>query len=224
MRQSAAHLDADFRPQPWRQLIRVLRQAGHHVAAREVAVALEAHWLRIGRVGAGAPRGMRWLARGAHRLFGVLAGYGYRPQRLLAALAVIWLASGALYWTAAEYGAIAPSDPAVYNDPRYADCRGNVASADGASWTRCPSLPVEHSAFRPFAYSLEMLLPFVDLRQRNQWTTIDSHRDDSRRDIASAASSWGVASRVLSWYETFVGWLAIALFALLALRLVERER
>ncbi len=224
MRQSAAHLGADFRAQPWRQLIRVLRQSGHHVAAREVAVALEAHWLRIGRVGAGAPRGLRWLARGTHRLFGALVGYGYRPQRLVAAMAVLWLASGALYWAAAEYGAIAPSNPAVYNDPRYADCRGDVVSADGANWTRCPALPVEHSAFRPFAYSLEMLLPFVDLRQRNQWTTIDIHRTDVRRDTPSAASNWGVASRVLSWYEMFVGWLALALFALLALRLFERDR
>jgi hypothetical protein len=224
MRQGTAHLDADFRQQPWRQLIRVLRQAGHHVAAREVAVALEAHWLRIGRVGVGVPRGMRWLARGAHRLFGALVGYGYRPQRLVAAMAVLWLASGTLYWAAAEYGAIAPSNPAVYNDPRYADCRGNVASADGANWMRCAVLPVEHSAFRPFAYSLEMLLPFVDLRQRNQWTTIDTHRAEVRRDTASAASSWGVASRVVSWYEMFVGWLALALFALLALRLFERDR
>ncbi len=224
MRQNAAHLDTDFRPQPWRQLIRVLRQSGNHVAAREVAVARETHWLRIGRVGASTPRGLRWLARGAHRLFGALAGYGYRPQRLVAAMAVIWLASGVLYWAAAEYGAIAPSDPAVYNDPRYADCRGGAASADGANWTRCPALPVEHSAFRPFAYSLEMLLPFIDLRQRNQWTTIDNHRADMRRDTASVASSWGVASRFLSWYEMLVGWLALALLAWPALRLVERDR
>jgi hypothetical protein len=224
MRQSAEHLDAEFRPQPWRQLIRVLRQSGHHAAAGEVAVALEAHWLRIGRVGASAPRGMRWLARGTHRLFGALLGYGYRPLRLVAAMAVLWLASGALYWAAAGYGAIAPSNPTVYNDPRYADCRGNGLAAGGANWTRCPALPPEHPAFRPFAYSLEMLLPFVDLRQRNQWTTIDSHRDDARRDAASTASSWGFASRVLSWYEMFVGWLAIALFALLALRLFERDR
>ena len=224
MRQSSAHLNKDFRPQPWRQLIRVLRQAGHHVAAREVAVALEAHWLRIGRVGAGAPRGMRWLARGGHRLFGALVGYGYRPLRLVGAMAVLWFASGALYWAAAEYGAIAPSDPAVYNDPRYADCRGRTASVERGNWTRCPALPVEHAAFRPFAYSLEMLLPFIDLRQRNQWTTIENHPDETRRETASAASNWGIATRVLSWYEMFVGWVALALFALLALRLFERDR
>jgi hypothetical protein len=224
MRQSAEHLGVDFRPQPWRQLIKVLRQAGHHVAAREAAVALEAHWLRIGRVGAGAPRGLRWLARTAHRLFGALVGYGYRPQRLIAAMAVLWLASGALYWVAAEYGAIAPSNPAVYNDPRYANCRGDGAAAEQASWMRCAALPVEQTAFRPFAYSLEMLLPFVDLRQRNQWTAIDDHRADARHDARSTASRWGVASRVLSWYETFVGWLALALLALLALRMFDRDR
>jgi hypothetical protein len=223
MRQNATHLKQDFRLQPWRQVIKVLRQAGRHDAAREVAVALESHWLRIGRVGSGAPRGLRWLARGAHRAFGALVGYGYRPLRLVAAMAVLWLASGTLYWAAAENGAIAPSNPAVYNDPRYADCRGNVESTDRVNWTRCPALPAEHPAFRPFAYSLEMLLPFIDLRQRNQWAAIDSHRDDAQREPPSAASTWGVATRVLSWYEMLFGWVALALFVLLALRLFERE-
>jgi len=224
MRQSAAHLSRDFRPQPWRQLIRVLRQSGHHAAASEVAVALEAHWARIGRVGAGAPRGLRWLAQASHRVFGALVGYGHRPLRLVGAMAALWLFSGALYWAAAEYGAIAPSNPLVYNDPRYADCRAKTASADGANWTRCAALPAEHPAFRPFAYSLEMLLPFIDLRQRNQWTAIDSHRDFTQPEAWSAASTWGLATRVMSWYEMLAGWLALALLALLALRLFERER
>jgi hypothetical protein len=224
MLQNAVHLRHDFRPQPWQQLVKVLRQLGRHDAAREVAVAREAHWLRIGRVGAGAPRGLRWLARGAHRAFGALMGYGYRPLRLVAVMAGLWFASGALYWAAAENGAIAPSNPAVYNDPRYADCRGNAVSAERANWTRCPALPAEHPAFRPFAYSLEMLLPFIDLRQRNQWAAIDSHRDETRREASSAANTWGVATRVLSWYEMLVGWVALALFAMLALRLFERDR
>jgi hypothetical protein len=223
MQQNGAHLDRDFRPRPWRQVIKVLRQAGRQDAAREVAVALEAHRLRIGRVGADAPRGQRWLARGTHRLFGALVGYGYRPLRLVAAMAVLWLSSGALYWAAAENGAIVPSNPAVYNDPRYADCRGKAGSLEPSNWTQCQALAVEHPAFRPFAFSLELLLPFIDLRQRTQWTAVESHRGGMRREVLSAASTWGLATRVLSWYQMLAGWLAIALLALLAMRMFERD-
>ncbi len=148
---------------------------GRPDAAREVAVARESHWRRIGRVGAGLPRPLRWLARWGHGLLGAVAGYGYRPMRLVTALAVMWLACGGLYWAAAENGAIAPSNPAVYNDPRLARCRASVLSAEPVNWTRCPELPPEHSAFSPFAYSLDLLLPFIDLRQRGQWTALDSH-------------------------------------------------
>lgn len=223
MQQNAAHLNQDFRPQPWRQLVKVLRRSGRHAAAGEIAIALESHWLRIGRVGAGVPRSLRWLARGAHRLFGALAGYGHRPLRLITVMVALWFGSGALYWAAAENGAFAPSNPAVYNDPRYADCRDKAESAEQVNWTQCPALAVEHPAFRPFAYSLELLLPFIDPRQRNQWAAIDSHRDATRQQTWSAASSWGLATRVLSWYEMLVGWLAIALFALLVVRGFERD-
>ncbi len=220
-RQLPAHLDKDYRDQPWRQLIRVLRRAGRHDAAREVAVARESHTRHIGRVGAGAPRSLRWLARAGHSLLGVLAGYGYRPLRVVAGLVVMWLACGALYWAAAENGAIAPAHPAVYNDPKLARCRAAAPAVEPVNWTRCPEMPPEHPAFRPFAYSLDLLLPFVDLRQREVWTSLDSHRR-SGRPGESTAEQWGVASRVAGWYEGLIGWLALALLGWWVLRRLER--
>ncbi len=223
MQQNATHLSQDFRPQPWRQLVKVLRRSERHAAAREVAIELESQRLRIGRVGTGVPRSLRWLARGMHRLFGALVGYGHRPLRLVTVMFALWVGGGALYWAAAEHGAFAPSNPAVYNDPRYADCRGAAASVESSNWTRCPALAIEHPAFRPFVYSLELLLPFVDLRQRSQWDAIDSQRDATRAKAGSATSGWRVATRVLSWYQLLVGWLAITLLAWLALRGSERN-
>jgi len=222
MRQDPLHLHRDFKAQPWRQLIKVLRQMRRADAAREVAVARESHWRRIGRVGAGLPRSLRWLARWGHGLLGAVAGYGYRPMRLVTALAVMWLACGGLYWAAAENGAIAPSNPAVYNDPRLARCRASAPSVEPVNWTRCPELPPEHSAFSPFAYSLDLLLPFIDLRQRGQWTALDSH--GARQPSSAAADTWGVATRVLAWYESLVGWLALGLLGWWAVRRFERDR
>lgn len=220
-RQRPAHLGrSDFRPQPWSQLIAVLRRTGRHAAAREVAVAREAQVRRAGRVGAGLPRPLPALACGAHQLLGAIAGYGYRPLRVIGALVVLWLACGALYWVAAENGAIAPADPAIYNDPRLAHCRATGGrGGEPPNWTHCPELPAEHPAFRPFAYSLDLLLPFVDLRQRSRWTPLEAHGADAAPE---AAGGWGVATRVAARYQSVLGWIALALLGWWGVRRLER--
>ncbi|MFO1220115.1 MAG: polymer-forming cytoskeletal protein [Burkholderiaceae bacterium] len=213
-RQQTAHLGRDFRPQPWQQAIEALRGGSQEHAARDVAIARERHLRQVGRVGMGLPRPLRALARAGHLLVDGLMGFGHKPLRLVAALALLWLACGLVYWAAAENGAIAPLNPAVYNDPRLAACR--TGDAAGASWTHCPQLPPEHPAFRPFAYSLDVLLPFANLQQRQTWTSLDSHGADASR--AAASQAWGVASRWLAWYQGLFGWLAIALLGWWALR------
>jgi hypothetical protein len=222
--QEPAHLGKDFRPQPWRQLIGVLRRMQRSDVAREVAVEREAHLRRIGLVGIGMPRALRWLPRLGHRLLGALLGYGHRPARLAAALVVLWLACGALYWAAAENGAIAPTNPAIFNDPRVATCRDGGGAAGTINWTRCPELPAEYPAFQPFAYSLDLLLPFVDLRQSEQWAAVSAPSRPARAGESSVISTWGVATRVLGWYEVLFGWVALLLFAALLTGAFERDR
>ena len=103
-RQEPAHLHAQLRVQPWRRLIRVLRRMGQEHRAASIAMRRE-RWLgRIGVIGAWAPPGMRWLPRLGHRLHGLLAGYGYRPGRLLAWMVGVWLACSLAYWATAPEG------------------------------------------------------------------------------------------------------------------------
>jgi hypothetical protein len=104
-RQERAHLHQQFRPQPWRRAIRVLRNMGHEHAAASVALARETALRRAGVVGAWAPMALRWAPRAAHRLLGALAGHGYRPGWLAPWLAGVWLLCGALYSAAAGQGA-----------------------------------------------------------------------------------------------------------------------
>jgi hypothetical protein len=99
-RQDPAHLRAQFRVQPWRRLIRVLRRMGHDRHAGSIALQREQRLRQAGRVGAWAPAGLRWLPRCGHWLLGVLAGYGHRPERLLVWAAGVWLACAAVYWAA----------------------------------------------------------------------------------------------------------------------------
>lgn len=95
-RQRPAHLAADFRAQPWRRLVRVLRKMGHEGRAAHVALRRE-RWLRqSGRVGEWAPRGLRWLPAAVHMAHGLLAGHGYRPWRLVGWSAGVWAAGATL--------------------------------------------------------------------------------------------------------------------------------
>jgi hypothetical protein len=222
--QERAHLRKDFRPQPWRQLITVLSSMGHHDDARVIAVKREAHLRRVGRLGTGMPRGLRWLPSLGHRLYGLFAGYGYRPWRLVASMVMLWLVCSAVYWAAAERGVMAPTDPLVFNDPRYAHCRPDAASTRYArigevavrNWTRCAELPAEFPPFRPFAYSLDLLLPLVDLRQDQQWAALSGTRAGAG-SAGSPAIDWGVVTHMLSWFEIVFGWAAtLTLLALVA--------
>lgn len=222
--QEPTHLRRDFRPQPWRQLIDVLRRMGRRDLANEVAMEREAHLRRVGVVGAGVPRLWRWLPRMGHRMFGAVLGYGYRPLRLGAAALVLWLGCGALYWAAAENGAIAPTNLALFNDPRLASCRAGNASGDAVNWTRCPDLPPEYAAFQPFAYSLDLLLPFGNLQQRQQWGVTPDASRATRPGETPGLNSWGLATRVLGWYQVLFGWVALLLLGAVLTGAGKRDR
>jgi hypothetical protein len=178
-RQEPAHLAAQFRVQPWRRLIRVLRRMGHEHHAGSIALRRE-HWLRrIGWVGSWAPPALRWLPRAGHGLLGLLAGHGYRPGRLIGWLVAVWLLCGGVYWAAAEQG------PA-------------------ASTTL-----LAEQGFSPFAYSLDRLLPLLDLGQAGSWT---------------ATAAWTQAMRWLGQAEAAFGWLAMLLLVASLAGWVDRDR
>jgi hypothetical protein len=207
-RQEPAHLADDFRNHPWRRLIGVLRGMGHAGGATQVAMRREAVLRRIGRIGESMPRPWRWLARGVHSGFGLLAGYGHRPQRLVGWAVAVWLACAAVFWFAAEEGVMAPADPAVFGDPRLATCRTRTAN-----WTECAALPREHPRFHALAYSADLLLPFANLQQSAAWHPAVT--------APPAGTPWAVGLddgvRALAWFETLFGWLAgLTLIASLA--------
>ncbi len=198
LRQRAAHLATDFRPEPWRQLVGVLRHMGHDASARAVALGHERQLRKIGAIGRGAPRGLRWLVRLGHAAFGLVAGYGQRPLRLLASALAVWLLCGAAYWGAA--GGFAPSAALLVAAPRLAACRPD-----------CPGLPATLPAFQPLVYSLDLLLPLVDLQQQRHWAP-------ARGAVAPAleAAIGTPPLRLLGWVEAACGW-ALALAALVCL-------
>lgn len=145
--QIPAHLGVEFRPQPWEQVIAVLRAMGHPNEARSVAVSMQDQLRTSGRV----LRGTRLL----HAFYGLAVGYGYRPLRLLVSAAVIWLACGAAYWAA--------TNPALLG-------RRDHLLAPAKQEAGAP--PPDYRTFVPLVYSADVLLPVVDLGYQQAWRPV----------------------------------------------------
>ena len=77
-----------FSPQPYDQLAKVLREAGHEEDAKEILIAKNEDYART----------LSWRRRAGYWIFGVTTGYGHRPWRALwiglAIVALGWLLFG----------------------------------------------------------------------------------------------------------------------------------
>ena len=228
----------DFRPQPWQQLIKVLRTMGHMEDARQVAIAREEHLRTIGKIGetpAAWPPWKKWiyrpLSRGLHRAFGFLIGYGYRPLRMVLLMVLVWLTCGAFYWYAATEGVMAPSNPLVFDHPRYEHCRPDYipglglapARPKAGNWYVCPELSGEYTTFSPLVYSLDLILPLVDLQQDRDWAPIiPTPKEKWHAELGHLTlNHW---TRFAVWFEILFGWIASLLLVAVLSGLTNRDR
>ncbi|MGO9475030.1 MAG: hypothetical protein ACLPWS_16765 [Rhodomicrobium sp.] len=213
-RQPKAHLGRDFKPQPFEQLIKVLKSMGHPEEARRLAISRQGFltWRRITRWRCGPVSAIRalgallWAIAG-----GLLIGYGYRPQRVLFIMAAVGIACGAYFKVAEEHGVFAPRDSQVFLHESLSDCRGN--------WTKCaiklPGKFDEYPAFNPWVYSFNVLLPVVDLQQERSWVPMQKEVRFELGGQPLTVPPWGTNAAVLA--ELVFGWvgslLAIAAFS-----------
>lgn len=228
----------DFRPQPWQQLIHVLRAMGHMEDARQVAIAREEHLRTIGKIGetpAAWPTWKKWiyrpLSRGLHWAFGFLIGYGYRPLRMVLLMALVWLTCGAFYWYAATEGVMAPGNPLVFDHPRYEHCRPDYipglgqapARPKAGNWYVCPELSGEYTTFSPLVYSLDLILPLVDLQQDRDWAPIiPTPKEKWHEELGHLTlNHW---TRFAVWFEILFGWVASLLLVAVLSGLTNRDR
>lgn len=139
-----------FRPQPWDQAIRVLREMGHAADARRVAIEKARSWAEVQQPVArrGHVRFQRGLRALGYRVFGRLTGYGYEPERLFLPVVLLWLVCAAIYFLAAR-----PCGGA--------GCEPLLALAK-------PEAGAPAKALDPFFFSADVLLP-VSLDYSAQW-------------------------------------------------------
>lgn len=211
--QRADQLDnRDFKPQPWEQLIKVLREMGHSGEAAEVAIAKQDAMRSAGRIEGPLRRPLHWL-------YGALAGYGYRPLRAFIAMFCLFLASAFFFQIGADYGYMGPSTPLLNN----ADVSSEVAATCGHAreagkklWTVCSAMPPEYTTFQPLLYSLDLILPLVDLQQEADWAPIvQSAQGDTL--------GYGTFLRWLMWFEILFGWTASLMLVAILGRLVDKD-
>ena len=236
-RQQDRFLNEDFAPQPWEQLIKVLREMGHERDADEVAIAKQ-HALRAAKkIGTRAARtdfrygwqcwfDDRWndlsndFAKGAHYAYGWLAGFGYRPTRIILWAVALWLVSALAFSTAADNGLMAPSNPVLHAHEAGANVDVTACGANGdveppQYWVRCAGMPAEYTTFSPLGYAADMILPLVNLQQDTEWGPVVSN--------AKGPLYWGVVTRWLGWFDILFGWLASLMFVAIVSRLVEKD-
>lgn len=184
-RQTPRRWGDDFWPQPYEQLASVFREMGHGEDSSAVLVVKERLQRRARRARTENPlwRAALFVADG---ILGITVGYGRRPLFALLWLVFFWLLGVAIFGHAESRGAIMPNSPVVLRAPEWTLCgieqseqRSLVASgasqglaAPGQNQLACFRQRWEASsfpAFSPWMYSLDTLLPVLDMGQRSFW-------------------------------------------------------
>lgn len=142
-----------FRPQPYEQLIAVLRRMGHEHQVAKVAIAKQKDLRKRGHLG---PLG--WIRSW---FLCLLVGYGYKPLRAFGWLALLVLIGTCVFTRAHSANVLVPSDKEAYE-------------SDQA--VKAP-LPHYYPQFNAFVYSLDVIFPF-DLGEKSHWRLIEKQSCD----------------------------------------------
>ncbi|HRE42899.1 MAG TPA: hypothetical protein PKY87_02890, partial [Terricaulis sp.] len=151
-----------FSPQPYAHLAHVYARAGRREDGRRILLAQ--HDLRTRQ---GAPGPIAWVFSS---LYGLIAGYGLAPVRVLRAL-VLFVALGVA-------GVLTMNAQGALVTPEGRACNGAV---------------------EPALYALDVALPFIDLGQESRCAPGRAARADLPAGMALGESDWRLFEGVALW-------------------------
>jgi hypothetical protein len=164
-----------YSPDPYRQLANVYRMKGREADATKVAIARQK---RLRKEGGLSKRSKLW-----NWFLQVTTGYGYelhRPLVLLAVFAVI----GAVIFAWARSAGLMYATSSATNPP-------------SIKATSCTS---GYLCFQPIVYSLQLLVPVVDLQETSRW-------------LPDTSTILGRLVMLYTWIAIVIGWAASAALA-----------
>ena len=177
--QAPARWGMDFWPQPWEHCAQVLREMGHTEDARQVLIAKERRQRAARRARRRAEVTGTWThaALPLHRLgdwlLGALIAYGHRPLRAVWWLAALWIVGAVLFGIAFGNGTFKPNNAFILAKDEWAQCEAKGdRRGDHPSTLACYRAQPEakgYPAFNAPLYSLDTLLPVVDLEVQDYW-------------------------------------------------------
>jgi hypothetical protein len=176
-----------FKPQPYEQLIRVLRQMGHEADARKVAIAKQDALRRRGQL---SRPGRVW-----NWFLGFTIGHGYKPWKALLFLLTFLVSGSGVFYYASLQGAMKP--------PK-AESSFQQSSPDSR---HCDE---KYPCLNPPLYSLDTLLPIIDLQQEKFW-------------LPDASTRIGMLSRWYLWLHIVVGYVLTSLTVVALTGLVKKD-
>jgi hypothetical protein len=199
---------ASFDSGPYEQAARVFRQHGHLSEAEQILMAQRRHAARVDR------SNEIWPRRAVDAIYAAI-GYGYRPTRVLWALAILLI----LVAASLEVPAIQATFRATNGNGDVYGVSGLVMTAGGAGPVPSPPVarragPAEPDAcgdgevrcFSPVLYAIDTVIPLISLNQRSSWYP-DPH------------ARYG---ELMLWWlnlATLLGWLLSSIFVLSLARL-----
>jgi membrane-bound metal-dependent hydrolase YbcI (DUF457 family) len=81
-------------------------------------------------------------------------------------------------------------------------------------------MPSEYTTFNPWIYSLDLILPLVDLQQNSNWAPAATYTDS--RQVTHNLPG-GMIARGIMWFEILFGWFTSLMFIAIISRLVEKD-
>jgi len=136
------------------------------------------------------------------------------------------------------YEVLQPNNPLVFQNTEYAACvpdreaakseKAKSANAvpppvQGAgNWYLCEKLREEYTGFSPLAYSLDLILPLVDLQQEQDWAPMVPTPESTWIDELKAHSLKHV-TRLVVWFEILFGWMSSLLLVAVVSGLTKRR-
>lgn len=221
--QDEAQFGQDFWPQPYEQLAKVFREMGHAADARAVLIRKEKLQRRARRARMTPPGRALYALRDG--LLAVTLRYGRAPMLAGAWLLALAVIGFALFDVAAQHGAIKPNTGYTLRAPEWVACgaaMGETVHDPATGETLKGRREAEHGTrldcflaqpegrnyprFDAAIYSLDTLLPIVDLEMQDFW-------------IPDETADWpyAEATRWYLWLHIGLGWglslLAVAGFS-----------